>query len=393
MCGKNLYILTVIFILASYMNSHGGEKVITLFLCGDVMTGRGIDQVLPNPADPTLHEPYMKSAQGYVRLAERANGPIQKPVDYAYIWGDALEELERVKPDLRIINLETSITTNDDHWKEKGIHYRMHPDNIRCLTAAKIDFCSLANNHILDWGYSGLEETLTTLREAGIQFGGAGRSLKEAASPKVLTVEEKGRVILFSCGSPTSGIPQSWAASEDKAGVNFISDFSETALQHIRQRITEAKKPGDIAVVSIHWGGNWGYEIPSHQIEFAHKMIDDAGVDIIHGHSSHHFKGIEVYKDKPIIYGSGDFINDYEGISGYEEYRDDLALMYFVSVDAATGKLVDFQMTPMQIRRFRLSRVTDADAQWIADIFNRDGKRFGTNVTPGEKNTLILQWN
>ena len=110
---------------------------------------------------------YMKSAQGYVEIAERANGPISKPVEYSYIWGDALNELEKVDPDLRIINLETSITTSEEYWPGKGINYRMHPDNIDCLRAVRIDFCSLANNHILDWGYPGLTETVETLKNAG----------------------------------------------------------------------------------------------------------------------------------------------------------------------------------------------------------------------------------
>jgi poly-gamma-glutamate synthesis protein (capsule biosynthesis protein) len=79
----------------------------TLFLCGDVMTGRGIDQILPRPGDPAIREPYMDSALGYVQLAEEANGPIPRPVDASYIWGDALAEFQRVKPQARIINLET----------------------------------------------------------------------------------------------------------------------------------------------------------------------------------------------------------------------------------------------------------------------------------------------
>jgi poly-gamma-glutamate synthesis protein (capsule biosynthesis protein) len=85
---------------------------VTLFLAGDVMTGRGVDQVLPNPADPQLYETYAKSAIDYVKLAERANGPIKVPVAFDYVWGDALAELERRRPDARIINLETAVTKN-----------------------------------------------------------------------------------------------------------------------------------------------------------------------------------------------------------------------------------------------------------------------------------------
>ncbi|MGZ8196552.1 MAG: CapA family protein, partial [Methylosarcina sp.] len=141
-------------------------RTITLFLCGDVMTGRGIDQVLPHPVNPQIHEPFMTSAEGYVKLAEKANGPIPKPADFSYIWGDALEEFRSICPDVRIINLETAVTTSSDFWPGKGIHYRMHPENIPCLTAAGIDCCVLANNHVLDWGYAGLRETLTSLAGA-----------------------------------------------------------------------------------------------------------------------------------------------------------------------------------------------------------------------------------
>src|SRR3972149_3271056 len=131
------------------------SNLITVFMCGDVMTGRGIDQVLPHPSNPLIYEPYMKSAKGYIELAEMANGPIPQSVDFSYIWGDALEEFERLAPDLRMINLETSITRSEDYWKDKEIHYRMNPENIPCITAAKIDYCSLANNHVLNLGYSG----------------------------------------------------------------------------------------------------------------------------------------------------------------------------------------------------------------------------------------------
>ena len=119
---------------------------ITLFLCGDVMLGRGIDQILPHPSDPILHEPYVKNALEYVDLAEEANGPIPRPVDFSYVWGDALSELDRMAPDIRIINLETSVTNSNAYWKTKEVHYRMNPANIPCITAAGIcaanRFCS-----------------------------------------------------------------------------------------------------------------------------------------------------------------------------------------------------------------------------------------------------------
>jgi poly-gamma-glutamate synthesis protein (capsule biosynthesis protein) len=369
------------------------DNPIKIFMCGDVMTGRGIDQVLPHPGDPLIYESYMKSAEGYVEIAENVNGPIQRPVGFSYIWGDSLEEMERVTPDVRLINLETSITESDDYREGKHIHYRMHPKNIYTITAADIDIVSLANNHILDWGYSGLMETLETLKKVNVKIAGAGRNLREAEAPAVMEIEGKGRVIVFSFGSVTSGIPPGWAASDDSPGVNLLKDLSDKTVRHIKEKVREVKQRGDIAVASIHWGSNWGYEIPSVQREFAHKLIDCAGIDVIHGHSSHHARVIEVYKNKPILYGCGDFINDYEGIGGYEEFRDDLVLMYFVSMNPLTGNLLRVRMTPLQIKHFRVNRASRADALWLRDILNREGEKLGTRVELSRDNTLTLLWD
>jgi poly-gamma-glutamate synthesis protein (capsule biosynthesis protein) len=368
------------------------SKEITLFLCGDVMTGRGIDQILPHPGDPRLHEPYVKNAKTYVELAEERNGLISEPVAFSYIWGDALGEMARVSPDLRIINLETSITRSDGYWKGKGINYRMNPANIPCLKAAGIDVCALANNHVLDWGYDGLGETLRTLEKAGIKTAGAGSDLTTASAPVVVQVPGKGRVLVFSCGLESSGIPASWAAGENRPGVNLLPDLSERTLLWIGNRLRQLRRAGDIIVVSIHWGGNWGYEVSRAQRDFAHGLIDSAGVDIIHGHSSHHIMGIEVYRDRPIIYGCGDFINDYEGISGHESFRGDLSLMYFVTMSSATGRLAGLRMIPTTMRKFRVNRASHVDAVWLGQTLNREGKPFGSRVVLKEDNVLDLSW-
>jgi poly-gamma-glutamate capsule biosynthesis protein CapA/YwtB (metallophosphatase superfamily) len=392
-CTKNPEVIIVNDVLPQGLDAPPDtDKYITIFLCGDVMTGRGIDQILPHPGNHIIHEAYLKSAKGYVEIAEQAHGQILKPVSFSYIWGEALAEWERVKPDVRMINLETSITGSDDYWYGKSIHYRMHPDNVPCLTAADIDFCSLANNHVLDWRYSGLTETVETLIRVHIKIAGAGRNSKEAETPAVIEVEGKGRVIVFCFGAVTSGIPLSWAALEDRPGVNLLKDLSDKTVQHIKENVQQIKQKGDIVVASLHWGSNWGYEIPREQTEFAHKLIDDAGIDVIHGHSSHHVRPIEVYKGKPIIYGCGDFINDYEGISGYEVFRDDLVLMYFVSMEPSMGRLISMRMTPLQIKNFRLNRVSRADAEWLRDTLNREFKKFGTMVELKTNNTLILKW-
>lgn len=364
---------------------------LTLFLCGDVMTGRGIDQILPHPSDPRLHEPLVKDARDYVRLAERSSGSISRPVSFFYVWGEALAELERWKPDLRLVNLETSITTSEEYWPGKGINYRMHPDNLPCLTAAKVDFCCLANNHILDWGYGGLAQTVQTLTRAGIAFAGAGRSLAQARQPAAMEVKAKGRVVLFALGSTSGGVPLAWAAGEERPGVDLLREPSEAAIRDLSERLRRLKRPGDLLVCSIHWGGNWGYEVPASHRRFAHRLIEEAGVDLVWGHSSHHPRPIEVHDGRLILYGCGDFINDYEGIGGYEEFRPDLALMYLPRIDPATGRLIDLAMTPFQIRRLRLQRAGRADAAWLRDTLNRRSSAFGTRIVLGEDDRLYLR--
>ncbi len=365
---------------------------ITLFLSGDVMPGRGIDQILPHPSTPRLHEPYVVHAGDYVALAEHKSGPLAKPVDYDYIWGDALVILEQLSPDVRIINLETAITTSEDFWPGKGINYRMHPANIESLTAAGIDCCVLANNHVLDWGYQGLNDTLSALHAAGLQTCGAGASLREAETPARMKVDNQSTVLVFSFCHGSSGVPPSWGASDNHAGVARLDNLLEDTVQRISKLIEAYSRSNDIIIASVHWGGNWGYAIPHEQQQFAHQLIDKAEVDVVHGHSSHHPKGIEIYRGKPILYGCGDLLNDYEGIAGYEGYRDDLSLMYFPTLSSNSGKLMRFELVPTLIRKFRLNHPPLRDIQWLATMLNREGEQFGTSVTINDRNTLELNW-
>ena len=342
-----------------------------IFLTGDVMTGRAVDQLLPHPGDPTLRESVVTDARTYIKLAEQTNGPIPAPIDYAWPWGEALDIVEQFAPDVRLLNLETSITAGGEFARGKGVHYRMHPDNVGCLTAIRPDACALANNHILDFGYQGLTDTLQTLDRAGIRSAGAGLDVGEAERPAVV-----GRVVIASCGMGSSGIPHGWAATGRRPGVAYVSDMSDRSASAVADRVLELKGPGDIAVVSIHWGSNWGYGVDSAQIRFAHRLID-AGVDVVHGHSSHHPRPIEVYRGRLIMYGCGDTIDDYEGIGAFEAFRHELRLLYFASVETAGFVL---QMVPMRMRRMRLERAPDEDAEWLRATVEEMSERFGTHI-------------
>ena len=354
-----------------------------IFLTGDVMTGRAVDQLLPHPGDPTLRESVVSDARTYVRLAEQTNGPIPAPIDFAWPWGEALEIVDRFAPDVRLLNLETSITAGGEFARGKAVHYRMHPDNVGCLTAIRPDVCALANNHILDFGYQGLTDTLRTLADAGIHSAGAGLDAKSAERPAVV-----GRVVIASCGMGSSGIPRGWAATGRRPGVAYVPDMSDRSANTIADRVMALKGSGDIAVVSVHWGSNWGYDVDAAQIRFAHRLID-AGFDVVHGHSSHHPRPIEVYRGRLIMYGCGDTIDDYEGISTFEAFRHELRLLYFASVDSESGSVL--RMVPMRMRRMRLERAPDEDAEWLQATVAEMSRRFGTRVGNAADGVLIVR--
>jgi poly-gamma-glutamate synthesis protein (capsule biosynthesis protein) len=369
---------------------ESGDTIVILFLGGDVMTGRGVDQILPHPGDPTLWENHVTNARTYVELAELVNGPIPAPVDFAWPWGDAQQLLDEVAPDLRIVNLETSITRSGDVAVGKGVNYRMNPANIPCLTTARLDACALANNHVLDFGRRGLEDTLDALGRAGLHPVGAGRNADEATAPAILASKSGGHVVVISVGCASSGIPPTWAVAANRPGIDFLPDLSTAAADGIVERVQRAKQPGDVAVVSIHWGSNWGYRVPVDQVEFAHRLVD-GGVDLVHGHSSHHPRPIEVYHDRLILYGCGDLIDDYEGISGYERYRDDLRLLWFATLEPTSGAMVELRMAVVQARQMRLRHASSSDREWLREALDAVSRDFGVHVDLDGAGMLALR--
>jgi poly-gamma-glutamate synthesis protein (capsule biosynthesis protein) len=370
----------------------GQDAAVTLLLCGDVMLGRGVDQILPYPGDPRLWERYVRDARGYVALAEAVNGPIPRPVGAAWPWGDALDILDAAAPDLRLVNLETSITRSGDVAAGKAVHYRMNPANIATLAVARPDVCVLANNHVMDFGRLGLAETLDTLAVAGLRTVGAGRDAEQAWCPAAVGVGADRRVLVVAFATPSSGVPPTWAATGERAGVAFVPELCTAAADEITARVRPIRRPGDVVVASVHWGSNWGYHVDGDQVRFAHHLVD-GGIDVVYGHSSHHPRPIEVYRNRLILYGCGDLVDDYEGITGHEYYRDDLRLLYLATVDARTGELSALSMTPLQARRMCLYRASRDDARWLRTVLSSTSREFGVQVAGNPDGTLALRWS
>ena len=341
------------------------------------------------PGGPALWESHVRDARTYVELAERRNGVVPRPVAPSWPWGHALEVLAAERPDARIVNLETSITVSDDAVPGKSVHYRMHPDNLAALRAVAPDVTTLANNHVLDFGPAGLVETLDVLDGAGLATAGAGHDAPQAHRPAVVDLAGGRRVVVIAIGTPSSGIPPTWAATTGP-GVALVPEPTPAAADAVLDGIRRIRRPGDVVVASVHWGSNWGYALPDDHVAFGHALVE-GGVDLVCGHSSHHPRPVEPYGDGLVLHGCGDLVNDYEGIGGHEDYRSDLRLLYLARVDVGSGRVVGLRMVPLQARRLRLEPAGDEDVASLADTLDRVSRPLGARVARGPDDVLTME--
>ncbi|GIW61481.1 MAG: hypothetical protein KatS3mg089_0333 [Patescibacteria group bacterium] len=241
---------------------------------------------------------------GDVMLGRLVNEVLKKePPEYP--WGDTLPIFKNA--DLRICNLECVLSDIGEPFpREKVFHFRTDEKNIKTLLAADIGIVSLANNHVLDYGYSALLRMIKVLGEHAINYAGAGLDILEAKEPAICSVDSQNvGFIAFTDNEPE------WAAEENKPGIFYVTiNEQDRRAQQLFEIIQKTRDDVDLLIASAHWGPNWGYRPPKEHISFAHHLID-VGADIVFGHSPHVFRGIEIYKNKVILYSTGDFIDDY----------------------------------------------------------------------------------
>ena len=328
--------------------------MISLVLIGDVMLGRKVDEALKDHMRP--EEP----------------------------WGDVMPLLDAA--DLRIINLECAITDNEQPWTRtpKVFHFRAKPSAIETLRTARIDVCSLANNHTLDFEEQGLLDTLEHLDAAGIRYAGAGRNQNEAADPAILTVRvgHTNRVALLAF---TDNEPP-FAAGTDRPGTNYLPvSLEPSVLRRVERAVADAREMGvDTIIFSNHWGPNMVQRPQEIFRRFARAVID-RGVDIYYGHSAHVFQGVEIYRGKPILYDTGDFIDDY---AVNPELRNDWSFLFRVSVEG--GRFERLDLTPVKLSYARVDLATSGEREAILDRMEHLSAEMGT-VFARREGTLVLE--
>lgn len=358
---------------------------LSLAMVGDVMLGRLVNEVMQHPFKDDEHYAFarkMVARRG--RVLKEGEG-----VEWTYPWGDTLELLQ--KADCRLINLETSVTTWNHKYPNKVFNYRMHPGNLEALKAANVEYCSLANNHIIDYSIPGMNDTVLALDSIGIKHAGAGANAEAALQPALLPVKGKTfAVFSFSdhgCCQYTKDGRDLWAAEKTKPGFNFINvdqyDISKDPL-NLRTILTAPKRENkaEAVIFSVHWGPNYAWMPADSIVNLAHFLIDECGVDIIHGHSAHHIQGIEVYKGKPIIYGCGDFVDDY---AVDEHYRNDNGSLYVVNLDPATLQFRSLYVYPTFIEAFQARRALGEDYKWIVHTMTKLCRRLNTKVVENKE--------
>jgi poly-gamma-glutamate capsule biosynthesis protein CapA/YwtB (metallophosphatase superfamily) len=303
------------------------EIMLTLVLMGDVMLGRLVNDRL-------------------------------KEMQPEAVWGDVLPHLAQA--DLRIINLECALTRHLRQWTrtEKMFHFRADPAAVHVLQAAHIDACALANNHIMDYEEQGLHDTLSVLDQAGIRHAGAGANAAEAAAPAIIDAHGPApcRVALLSY---TDNEPD-FAATAGHPGSNYLEvSLDQAALAHISGSIEQARLQGaELVVYSSHWGANF-VERPSAQFRSFARHVIELGADIFHGHSAHICQGIEIHQGKPILYDTGNFIDDY---AVHPLLRNDRSCLFRLMFDS--GRLCRIELLPvsLSVAQVALARGKEFDA-------------------------------
>ena len=313
----------------------------TLALIGDVMLGRGVDAALKH----------------------------MRPQD---MWGDVLPLL--LQADLRIANLECALTRHAQPWTRswKLFHFRADPGAVRFLQAARIDACALANNHVLDFEARGLRDTLATLDAAGIRHAGAGANIGEAAAPALLDVHgaSPGKLALLAF---TDNQPD-FAASDQRPGTHYLDvSMDADTLARVADAIARAREQGaDWVVVSNHWGANLVERPAAAFRRFAQRVIE-LGADVYYGHSAHICQGIEIHCGKPILYDTGDFIDDY---AVDPVLRNDRSCLFKLMLDQ--GRLRRIELIPVKLDIAQVALARGEDFEAIAARMDRLCAELGT---------------
>lgn len=198
--------------------------------------------------------------------------------------------------DYAILNMESPVVTNarSKEIVKNGPCLKCPAETINAIKQAGFKGVTLANNHFYDYGEDGVMNTLNACSKAGLDYVGGGKNIEEAS--RILYKEIKGIRIAFVnfCENEFS------IASTEKGGsapLNPVTNYYQ---------IKEARANADYVIVIVH-GGTEGYQLPTPRMQDTYRFFVDSGADVVINHHQHCLSGYELYHEKPIFYGLGNF--------------------------------------------------------------------------------------
>jgi poly-gamma-glutamate capsule biosynthesis protein CapA/YwtB (metallophosphatase superfamily) len=265
--------------------------------------------------------------------------------NFSYVWGDTKSILK--KADLTLVNLECVISSKGRPIRRipQMFHFRAHPSAVNVLKAAGVDYVSIANNHALDYEEEALLEMISLLKRNKISFSGAGKNLREAMEPAIL----KKKQLKIAVIALTDNWPQ-LAAKQSSPGVFYMPiQPKEKEKEILKKLLSDAKKTADFIFVSAHVGPHFRDRPADAYKKFA-RMLIDFGADVYWGHSNHIPQGIEIYKEKIILYDTGDFVDDYAVDQG-EFFSNDQSFIFILQINKTFEKI---ELMPVKIDSWKM---------------------------------------
>jgi poly-gamma-glutamate synthesis protein (capsule biosynthesis protein) len=317
---------------------------ITLCAVGDILLDRGVAKEIERHG---LHYPF-----GLVT-------PILKNADIAFG------------------NLECPIATEGTKIVKRFV-FKAKPEYSQTLREAGFDMLSLANNHTLDCGRTGLLETMQNLQPHNIKWCGAGRNRSEAERATVLNVRGLRVAFVGFC----EFLPEGVFTNDAKPGIAFASS------ENVRRVVSAARKNADVVVASFHWGTEYANRPRALQTELAH-VAARSGADLVLGHHPHVLQGLQTITTRDastrklrrtlVAYSLGNFVFDPARERG-------AAPTETIVLRCRLGKrgIVSAQAVPMKIDNTRPRPATAAEAKAILARLDLVSRELGTRVSNGQ---------
>lgn len=278
---------------------------------------------------------------------------------------------ERVRDVLRgaqlvVGNLEGPLTDNGEPAGGKQYLFRSPPDKVApALARAGFRVLSLANNHTMDYGRAGLDDTTAALARAGIRHTGAGADLKAARRPAI--VEAGGMRFAFLSYSLT--FPEEFWATAERPGTAFGHEH------HVRADISAARTHADIVIVSFHWGREGTTELRDYQTQLGRAAVD-AGAAAVIGHHPHVLQAVERYRDGIILYSLGNFV--------FGSYSPDAVDSAIAIITFRGRRIHDLQLLPINVKNadvvFQPQPLADRAADDVVGRLQALSRALGTTI-------------